>query len=362
VSLEDLFGTYLETIQKNAKEMKIGADLVVVHDPQPAALVMHSAIYGKVLWRCHIDTSAPNEIIWRFLLPYINQYSGAIFTMPEFVSPGLQIPTYQITPAIDPLAVKNWLWTAEEAQTILAPLFHAHDMDPDRPILAAVSRYDIHKNQPTILKAFNRLREQRQSKAPPYLVFLGNTATDDPEGETVLKRLRETAGDDPDVKFWVNVQNNDQVVGALMQAARGFVHVSTKEGFGLVVSEALWHGTPVIGSRVGGITRQVLDGENGFVVDPLDVETIAQKMAFFLDHPQVSEVMGRRGWGHVRRHFLLPELVFKHLALIRYYHKVDVTPPTFRLNSMTYKEILDELRGYGHRANQARIAARSWSL
>ncbi|MCK5257521.1 MAG: glycosyltransferase, partial [Deltaproteobacteria bacterium] len=216
--------------------------------------------------------------------------------------------------------------------------------DHERPILAAISRYDIHKNQGTILKAFKLLREERKYNPPPYLIFLGNTATDDPEGGTMLEKLKKQAGDDPDIRFWVNVENNDQVVGALMHIARGFIHVSTREGFGLVVSEALWQGTPVIGSSIGGVTAQVLDGETGFIVDPMGVDAIASKMARLIDSPEEATGLGVHGREHVRKHFLLPELIRRYLMMLRYYTNVDRRMPDFRLNDLTYSEVINVVR------------------
>ena len=334
----------LAIVSDNAKNTFIASDLVVIHDPQPAGLIMNGVIFGNVLWRCHIDTSMPNPTVWRFLLPYINQCAGAIFTMPEFIGSGLQIPAYQIMPCIDPLAEKNQQYTKAQTLDILAPLFQEHNLDPERPILAAISRYDIHKNQATIINAFKRLREVRAYDPPPYLVFLGNMATDDPEGGVMLDTLQEQAGDDPDIKFWVNVENNDQVVGALMHLAQGFVHVSTKEGFGLVVSEALWQGTPVIGSRVGGIQRQVLDGQTGYLVNPMDVDAIAERMSRILDRPEEASVLGSQGQEHVRQHFLLPELVRCYVTLLRFYCGIDQELPQFRLDSLAYSEIIQMLR------------------
>lgn len=344
ITLSEIFDAYLDTIGENARNMFITSDLVVVHDPQPAGLIMNGVIYGNVLWRCHIDTSSPDPTVWRFLLPYINHCAGAIFTMPGFVGPGLHVPIYQIMPCIDPLAPKNRQYTTPEALEVLRPLFEAHGVDPERPILAAVSRYDVHKNQATILEAFQRLRASRRGGPAPLLIFLGNTASDDPEGEGMLAQLRARAGDDPDVRFWVNVENNDAVVGALMRVARAFIHVSTREGFGLVVSEALWQGTPVIGSRVGGIVAQVKDGETGFVVDPLDAAAIADRMARLLDQPEEAAWLGEAGREHVREHFLLPELVRRYLLLLRYYARIDRDPPAFRLGEMTYTEVLQLMR------------------
>ena len=159
----------------------------------------------------------------------------------------------------------------------------------------------------------------------------------------MLAQLETQAGDDPDIHLWVNVENNDQVVGSLMRLARGFVHVSTREGFGLVVSEALWQGTPVIGSRVGGIVQQVVDGKTGYLVDPLDVEAIATKMAHILDNPEQTAQLGKQAQAHVRHNFLLPELIRRYLVLLNYYAGVERTAPAFRLNTMSYREVVSTM-------------------
>ena len=147
----------------------------------------------------------------------------------------------------------------------------------------------------------------------------------------MLESLQKEAGGDPDIRFLVNVANNDQVVGALAHVARVFVHISTREGFGLVVAEALWQGTPVIGSTAGGIPKQVVDGINGYLVEPNDVDSVAKLMARFLDDPHEAAVLGKRGREHVRDNFLMPELVSRYLTLLR--HHVDGThePPHFRM-------------------------------
>lgn len=332
VSMEELFDTYLGWTEHNAEATYIYGDLVVVHDPQPVGLLNTGRIFGNVLWRCHIDTSNPYPVIWRFLRPYINQAAGAIFTLPEFVGPGLQIPIYQLTPAIDPLAKKNRQYSRDEALSILTPMFNKHDIDPERPIIAAISRYDPHKNQTRIYESFKLLMRETSFRKPPYMIFIGNTASDDPEGGQILKMLRESADGDPDVRFWVNVENNDEVIGAMMRYADVFVHASTREGFGLVVTEAMWQGTPVIGSNVGGITRQVITDKTGYVVDPLSLEQISAAMARVLKNPDQARALGERGREHVRANFLLPELVRKYLILMRYYLGLDNELPEFRLN------------------------------
>ncbi len=340
ISLEEIFGAYLDTINENAKNTFIASDLVVIHDPQPAALIMNGMIYGNMLWRCHIDTSSPDPIIWRFLLPYINHTGGAIFTMKDYVGPGLQVPIYEISPCIDPLATKNQEYTQVEAIDILDSLFNENNIDPDRPIIAAVSRYDIHKNQHTIIEAFKQLKRNHHFKKPPYLIFLGNTATDDPEGGEILSKLKDLADGDPDIHFWVNVLDNDRVVGALMRIAKVFVHVSTREGFGLVVAEAMWQGTPVIGSKVGGITRQVIDGKTGYLVNPEDKGTIAEYMRRAIERETETIHHGKLAKEHIRENFLLPELVKKYIILLQHYTGVNLETPPFRLNELSYSELL----------------------
>lgn len=344
ISLEELYEVYIPTIENNAADTFIAADLIVVHDPQPIALIQHGRLFGNVLWRCHIDTSQPNPLLWRFILPFINQYSGAIFTAPDFVGTGVHVPTYQIFPSLDPLAPKNHQYSRVEALDLLQPLLLKHQIDPERPILAAISRYDVHKNQISIIQAFKKIRAQKSLDPAPYLIFLGNTASDDPEGGAMLAQLQAEAGSDPDIRFLVNVADNDRVVGSLMSIARAFVHISTREGFGLVVSEALWQGTPVIGSRVGGIPAQVVDGRNGYLVEPHDIEHIAANMIHLLEHPEVAAEMGREARHHVRQNFLLPELVRRYLLLMRYYTGVDSDAPDFRLDEIAYSELRSFIR------------------
>ena len=345
ISMEEIFHAYLDTLHENTHKTTIVGHMVTVHDPQPAAMLMSGNIYGHILWRCHIDTSQASRRIWRFLVPYINHYHGAIFTSPEFVKSDLQIPTYEINPCIDPLKQKNKQYKREEALSILSDLFNEHNVDSDRPIVAAVSRYDIHKNQKRIIQAFKLMKENIPSKIKPLLIMIGNSASDDPEGAAMYQTILDEVGDDKDIHTWVNVENNNEVVGALMNVATCFVHVSTKEGFGLVVSEAMWQGTPVIGSRIGGIKKQVINGQTGYIVEPSDVDKIAKRMKTLLENKLEREHMGKNGIEHVRENFLLPNLIKSYVILMRYYLEVDNKLPEFRMNDLAYKEIMSALYG-----------------
>ncbi|HDR50170.1 MAG TPA: glycosyltransferase, partial [Mariniphaga anaerophila] len=291
-STEELHGVYIDNSLKNFENYTVKADFTIVHDPQPCATSVFGNYEGPKLWRCHIDTTSANKLIWNFFLPFINHYDGAIFTDKSFVKPGVKKPVYQIAPSIDPLSLKNRQLTKAEARRILQPLFEKHNIECGRPIVLAVSRYDIHKNQATIIKAFKQIKEDKEVREKnPLLVMVGNTATDDPDGLAMYGRMEEERENDVDIFLLMNIENNDENIGALMRLANQFVHVSTKEGFGLVVTEALWQGTPVIGSNVGGIPQQVVDNKTGFLVEPFDVEKIKQHMKYLLLHPDEGEIL-----------------------------------------------------------------------
>lgn len=330
--VDELHGVYIDNSIKNFENYYVKADLTIVHDPQPCATSVFGNYEGPKLWRCHIDTTSANKLIWNFFLPFINHYNGAIFTDKNFVKPGIKKPVYKIAPSIDPLSPKNKQLSESEARKILEPLFKKHKIDGDRPIVLAVSRYDIHKNQATIIKAFKEIKQDKEvKKKKPILVMVGNTATDDPDGLAMYGKMMEERDNDIDIFLLMNIENNDENIGALMRLANQFVHISTKEGFGLVVTEALWQGTPVIGSNIGGIAQQVIDNKTGFLVEPFGIEQIKKNMKYMLLNPEESRIIGKQGMEHVRENFLLPSLLEKYMLLMRYYTGVDKNPPSFKI-------------------------------
>lgn len=130
-----------------------------------------------------------------------------------------------------------------------------------------------------------------------------------------------------------------------MSIAECFVHISTKEGFGLVVTEAMWQGVPVIGSKVGGIPKQVINGVNGFLVGPYDYVQVARAMKALLEDKKLRNAFGENARNHVGNNFLLPHMLSKELILMRYHLEIDNKVPNFRINKLTYKEISQALYG-----------------
>ena len=95
----------------------------------------------------------------------------------------------------------------------------------------------------------------------------------------------------------------DHEVNAFQRASQVVLQMSTREGFGLTVTEALWKGVPVVARRVGGIPLQVVEGKNGFLVDT--VEQAAERTLCLLKNNEMAEQMGVDGKEYVREHFLV---------------------------------------------------------
>jgi trehalose synthase len=294
---------YLEKVLDNALLLEGTYDYVVIHDPQPAALLAlasSSSVHGpdtKWVWRCHIDLTAAHPEVWEFFRPYVEQYDASVWTMPEFVPSSLQMDRIvQAPPCIDPLSVKN----LELPTPFVGEICKQYGIDPDRPMLCQVSRYDPWKDPLGVIQAYRIVREEIPDV---QLVLAGSMATDDPEGFQVWQDVDAARDGDRDIHLLSNIQQVGNVqINAFQRAADVVIQKSLREGFGLTVSEGLWKGRPVVGGRAGGIVLQVCDGENGYLVD--SVEGCAARCLELLRDPAGADAKGAAGREHVRRNFL----------------------------------------------------------
>jgi trehalose synthase len=293
----------------NAAELEGEYDFVVVHDPQPAAIIDHVAdSKAKWTWRGHIDFSTPNWAVFDVLLPSIRRYDATIFHLPEYVPPVAGLPPAFIwPPAIDPLAPKNMALSQEDAAYILDQF----GIDIDRPLLTQVSRFDPWKDPLGVIDAYRLVKEERPDV---QLALVGSMAHDDPEGWDYYNRTVSYAGDDADVFILSNLNNVGSVeVNAFQVHSAAVIQKSVKEGFGLTVSEALWKGRPVVAGRVGGIVVQIEDGVTGWLVS--SPEEAARASLEALADPAAARERALRGKEFVRRNFLTPRLLRDWLAL-----------------------------------------------
>jgi trehalose synthase len=302
--------TYMDCTRENAALLDGGYDFVVVHDPQPAGLLsVHGKGDARWVWRCHIDTSEPNADAWRFMRPLLVGFDAAVFTMPEFVPPDLPVAHVRtIAPAIDPLSPKNLDISDRTASQILDWIGISL---PGR-LVTQVSRFDLWKDPFGVIAAYRLVREEIPGL---QLALVGSMALDDPEGWEIYNQLSEQADSDPLIHIYTNLTGASNVeVNAFQRLSDVVVQKSIREGFGLVVSESLWKGTPVVAGRAGGIPMQMPDGVGGLLVD--SVEECATAMLTLLNDRELSQRLGQSGREHVREHFLLPRLLMEELALL----------------------------------------------
>jgi trehalose synthase len=293
----------------NARDFEDDYDIVIVHDPQPAAIVdQFPDSRARWIWRCHIDLSAPNEDVLDVLRPSLGRYDGVIFHLPEYVPSGNGLPpAYIWPPAIDPLTPKNMALSIEDARYIIDQF----GIDVQRPLLTQVSRFDPWKDPLGVIDAY---REVKSAFPEVQLALVGSMAHDDPEGWDFYEQTVAYAADDPDIFILSNLNNVGAVeVNAFQVHSAAVVQKSIREGFGLTVSEALWKARPMVAGRVGGIVTQIEDGTTGWLVD--SSMACADACRAILADPIAARERALLGKEHVRRHFLMPRLLRDWLVL-----------------------------------------------
>jgi trehalose synthase len=301
---------YLDNARANAAQFEEQYDFIVVHDPQPAALLRFRGP-GKArwIWRCHIDTSSPEPETWARLSRLLEDYDAAVFTSPEFVPEGLPVARVEIVPpAIDPLSPKNAPIPRDLAESILSWI----GIDPLRPLVTQVSRFDPWKDPLGVVEVFRRVR---RGVPALQLALIGSLALDDPEGWDIYREARAATRGDLDIHVFTNLVGVGNIeVNACQRLSRVTIQKSIREGFGLVVSESLWKGTPVVAQRTGGIPLQMADGSGGILVE--GIEACAEAVSELLRDPHRARALGLSGRERVREHFLTPRLLLDELCLL----------------------------------------------
>jgi len=304
---------YIDHNCLSAKGDRSHYDVVIAHDPQPAAFRHFSdGDDTKWVWRCHIDTSNPSAAVWDFIRPFVNEYDAAVFTMKQFLPPGLRIPKdqiYFIPPAIDPLSTKNITLPISLSQTIVSEF----GIDLEKPLLTQVSRFDPWKDPQGVIQTYRQVKELFPKL---QLAMIGSMASDDPEAWGIYSSIENELRKDRDAFIFTNLNGVGSVeVNAFQRLSSVIIQKSIREGFGLVVSEALWKATPVVAGNTGGIPLQMQDGVGGYLAN--DIDEYAERIAFLLKNPADARIVARRGRDAVLDRFLITRLLIDELKLLR---------------------------------------------
>jgi trehalose synthase len=159
-------------------------------------------------------------------------------------------------------------------------------------------------------------RAARERVPDLELALVGSLALDDPEGWSIYRRVVDATKDDRQIHVFTNLVGIGNVeVNAFQRLSSVVLQKSTREGFGLVVSETLWKGTPVVAGRTGGIPLQMADGAGGELVN--SVEECARALVSLLQDRPRAAALGASGRERVREHFLIPRLVLNEVSLMR---------------------------------------------
>jgi trehalose synthase len=309
---EEQWATWRQYNEMNARELNRGWDVCIVHDPQPAAVYALAPEKARAwIWRCHIDVSTPNPSTMEQLLPFIERYPASLFHVADYVPSGMDGGVNIVPPAIDPLTPKNMALSHDDAIFVCRQF----GIDVNRPMICQVSRFDPWKDPLGVIDAYRIVKDQRPDV---QLALVGSMASDDPEGWDFYNSTLAHAKGDPDIHILNNFNNVGAIeVNAFQSLADVVVQKSTREGFGLTVSEALWKGRPFIGGDVGGIPLQVADGVSGYLVG--SIEDCAERCLDIINDPALGKALGRRGKEHVRAHFLTPRYLRDYLKI---FHEV----------------------------------------
>jgi trehalose synthase len=330
-------------------------DIVILHDPQTAGLAAQAKELGcHVVWRCHVGIDEQNDhsrLGWEFLRPYLEPFVDRyVFTDPRFAPnwvPGHHC--FTIWPSIDPFSPKNQDVAPDVAEAILTHVgliagqsgstsFTRSDGSPgtvertcdiartgpppsaDVPLIVQVSRWDVMKDMIGVMDAFAAYvspgRDAELVLAGPVVAGVA----DDPEGLLVLQDCWNHWRELPyEIRQRVqlvcvpmeDVEENAAIVNALQRHAAVVTQKSLAEGFGLTIAEAMIKGTPVVGTAVGGIVHQLIDGETGrLIADPADLAGFGAALCDMLDD---DGLRGRLGEG-ARTRALTSHLGDSHLG------------------------------------------------
>ena len=306
---------YLDHMERTARLMRdMKTDIWVVHDPQPAGVVLFLPNFHPSICRLHIDLTAPNPEVWNFVAGFLVNYDKVILTSKEYVKTEIKRKAIIFPPAIDPLSPKNQPLALATSKQILK----SFGIDPSKPLISQVSRFDPWKDPLGVIETYQLAKKKIPDLQLALVGFF--LARDDPEAERIYKIARKKAKKDSNIFLFANRELLGSLevhvfVNAIQVASDVILQKSIREGFNLSVTEAMWKEKAVIGGKVGGIKLQIKDGENGFLVS--NPKEAAARIIQLIKNPELGKKLGKEARKTIQKKFLIPRLLKNHLELYR---------------------------------------------
>jgi len=304
------------SLQDFLKQFESG--IIIIHDPQPMAIIQNIPRNFYPILRFHIDLSSPNKKTLNFLKQFINEFSLIILSNPDYkksiksVIKNKATKIKIITPTINPLTEKNKLMDIQSAQTILQEF----NINCSEPILTQVSRFDRWKDPMGVIYAYYLAK----NKIPKLQLVLAGlmTAKDDPEAKIIFQQVKRHAEGDPDIFLFSNPNelgsiSNDTFISALYTASTVIIQKSIKEGFGLTMTEAMWKGKAIIAGKTSGAKMQIKNGKNGIIIS--SNKQAARAIVKLIKDKKLREKLGKAAHKSVKNKFILPFSILEHLKI-----------------------------------------------
>jgi trehalose synthase len=307
---QELTDAWLRYAQLNAGLLTERFDVIIVHDPQPAAIRSYVDDTQGTKWvlHSHLDLSTAQEEVWLPLREHVEKFDAAIFESPEFARRDITIPVHIIPPAIDPNSARNMPVPNDVIRSVLSQ----YGLDADKPLVLQVSPCDAESD---LVGAVDSVCELRDRFPDLQLALVLTTEPQDPAARASFDDLSRRCADEG----YVHVIEVGHKIGnvefnVFQRAASVVMQRGLRKGYGMWVSDALWKQRPVVCGGAPGLREQVVHGETGLVAEqPPDFTAYAGDI---LADPSLGERLGRNGRRRVADRFLITRYLRDQLVLL----------------------------------------------
>jgi glycosyltransferase involved in cell wall biosynthesis len=262
------------------------------------------AFYGAIIARlggarCVIHVHVKAETWMRPIVQRSMHRATALIGVSEFVAQSIRDQGYDASKVVavpNGLELDEWPIDGHDASGVRREF----GLEPDQPLIVSASRLYRYKGQHELLEALPAVIADFPNV---HVLIVG---ADDPRAYRAeasytdeLKRICDRLG------LWDHVVFTGwrSDVRALMAACDIYCMPSFEEPFGMVFTEAMALGKPVVAQNNGG-TREVVDhGGSGLLSDPGDIETLSEHIVALLSDAELRHGMGEHGRARVIEHF-----------------------------------------------------------